>query len=143
MRKIIKNIRKINPDLPLLLTRLIIGCIFIIAGWAKVTGMQATIGFFNSLGIPAPLTYLVSYLELVGGVLLALGLFPRIISGALAIIMITAIFLTRSGGFEIFSMPLATLAGLLAIISTGGGGYTANALVAKIVRKGKSSASPS
>lgn len=135
MRKIIKNIIKTNPNLPLLLTRLIIGYIFVIAGWTKVTGMQATIGFFNSLGIPAPLTYLVSYLELIGGVLLALGLFPRIISGTLAIVMITAIFLTKSGGFEIFSMPLATLAGLLAIIATGGGGYAANALVAKIIWK--------
>lgn len=107
----------------LLVVRLIIGGIFIFAGWTKVADMTSTVGFFATLGIPAFLAYVVGYLELIGGILLVLGVWTQKSAIILALIMIVAVWLTMAGGFQIFSTPLVTLAGLLSLIVSGPGAY--------------------
>jgi putative oxidoreductase len=66
----------------LLLIRLYWGWQFTQTGWGKVQDLGKVTDFFTSLGIPAPAlnAYFVSGLELVGGVLLAIGLGSRFIS---------------------------------------------------------------
>lgn len=112
-----------RSDIALLITRLIIGGIFIYSGWEKVSNMAATIGFFASVGIPAFLAYAVSYLELIGGVMIVLGLYTCLAAMVLAVIMIFAVWFTRSMGFQGFGTPLATLAALLALFGVCGGKY--------------------
>ena len=107
----------------LLIVRLIIAVIFIYAGWAKVSAMAQTIGFFSKIGIPAFLAYITGYTEFIGGILLALGLWSEWVATVLAIIMGFAVYFTYGGGFQSFSMPLVTLAGLLSIIASGSGAY--------------------
>jgi uncharacterized membrane protein YphA (DoxX/SURF4 family) len=107
----------------ILVVRLIIGGIFIASGWMKVSAITQTVEMFATMGIPVFLTYVVSYAELAGGALIALGLWAELAAIVLAIIMVVAVYLTRTAGFAVFSMPLATLGGLLAIIATGAGRY--------------------
>jgi len=114
---------KINKNLAVLIVRIIIGGIFITTGWMKVFDMVATVGFFNGLGIASFLAYVVSYAELVGGILIILGLWTEIATGVLAIIMLVAIYYVRSMGFQGFMGPLAVLAGLISLIASGAGQY--------------------
>ena len=60
----------------LLLVRLYWGWQFAQTGWGKLHRLPQVVEFFGSLGIPAPAlnAYFVTGLELVGGVLLAMGL---------------------------------------------------------------------
>jgi len=106
-----------------LVARIIIGGIFILAGWAKVSAMAMTVGYFGSIGIPAFLAYFVGYAELIGGIMVVLGFYAYYAELVLAVIMLVAVYYTRSGGFQMFSMPLATLAGLLALVDAGAGRF--------------------
>lgn len=120
------NISKctVSRGVGLLLSRLIIGGIFITGGWMKVSAMTATVAMFATMGIPTFLTYIVSYGELVGGILLVLGLCVRKVSLFLAVIMIVAVYLTRSAGLMGFGFPLSVLAALLTLCGCGGGKFS-------------------
>jgi putative oxidoreductase len=76
----------------LLFVRLYWGWQFAQTGWGKLGDINKVINFFTSLGIPAPAlnAWFVSGLELVGGILLILGLGSRLIALPLAIDMIVA-----------------------------------------------------
>lgn len=113
-----------RADISLLLTRLIVGGIFIFSGWMKVSDMEATIGFFGQLGIPSFLAYVVGYLELIGGVMIVLGFWTCLAAAVLAVIMLFAIWFTREMGMQGFGLPLATLAALLALVGVCGGKYS-------------------
>jgi putative oxidoreductase len=92
----------------LLFVRLYWGWQFAQTGWGKLHNLPHVIEFFTSLGIPAPAAnaYFISVLELVGGILLALGLGGRLIALPLAIDMFVA-YLTadREALLSIFSDP--------------------------------------
>lgn len=67
------------------------GIIFIIHGFVKFQdGIENTVGWFSSIGLPGFLAYGVATIELVGGVLLIIGLGTKLISALLAILMIGA-----------------------------------------------------
>ena len=118
------KVSNLKTDSALLIVRLIIGAIFIFAGWMKVTDMAGTVGMFNSMHIPVFLTYIVSYGELIGGILLVLGLWTCLASAFLFIIMAVAIYITSSNGFGAIMTPLATLAGTVATFGLGAGKYS-------------------
>lgn len=61
-------------------------------GWGKLHNLSRVTGYFSSLGLPAPgaTAAFVSSIELVGGILLAIGLLSRIFSLAIVIDMATA-----------------------------------------------------
>jgi putative oxidoreductase len=92
----------------LLLVRLYWGWQFAQAGWGKLHNLSHVTQFFTSLGIPAPAAnaFFVSTLEVVGGILLALGLCGRLIALPLAIDMMVA-YLTadREALASVFSDP--------------------------------------
>jgi putative oxidoreductase len=94
---------------PLLLAvRLYWGWQFWQAGWGKVMNIPKVTEYFTSLGVPAPglNAYFISWLEVVGGILLALGLFSRLIALPLTIDMIVAYVLgDREALGSIFSAP--------------------------------------
>lgn len=116
------NINKKN--LAVLIVRLIIGGIFMATGWMKVSDMVSTVGFFGSLGIAPFLAYIVAYAELVGGAFVVLGLWTEIAAGVLGVIMLGAVYYTRSMGFQGFMGPLAVLAGLVSLLASGAGAYS-------------------
>ena len=113
----------INKNLAVLIVRLVIGGVFMATGWMKVSDMAGTIGFFGGLGIAPFLAYIVAYAELIGSVLIVLGLWTEIAAAVLAIVMLFAIYYVRSMGFQGFMAPLAVFAGLVSLLASGAGQY--------------------
>lgn len=97
-----------TQSLFLLAVRLYWGWQFAQTGWGKLHHLTKVASFFTNLGIPAPgfSAFAISWLELVGGILLALGLGSRLIGLLLAADMFVA-YLTagREHLLSIFSDP--------------------------------------
>ena len=92
----------------LLLVRLYWGYQFVETGWGKVTNLAKVTSFFTDLGIPAPAlnAAFVSGLELVGGLLLIIGLASRPIAFMMTINMLVAyVTADREALMSIFSNP--------------------------------------
>ena len=64
--------------------RILIALIFVIAGYNKIGGYEATADYMSAMGVPGGLLPLVIALELGGGILLILGFFTRYLALALA-----------------------------------------------------------
>ncbi|HWO98420.1 MAG TPA: DoxX family protein [Bacillus sp. (in: firmicutes)] len=108
-----------NVELGSFIIRLVLGLTFFVHGLAKFQGgIENTAGFFSSVGIPGFLAYVVGGIELIGGILLMLGLGTRIIAGAFAVIMAGAIFTVKlksgfAGGYELDLVLMAMSVHLL------------------------------
>ncbi|MEC5424216.1 DoxX family protein [Virgibacillus sp. C22-A2] len=75
-----------------LLLRIVLGISFFVHGLVKFQGgIGNTVGWFESIGLPGILAYAVATVEVVGGIVLILGLGTRIVSALFVIIMIGAI----------------------------------------------------
>ena len=76
--------------------RAILGITFFIHGLSKFQGgISNTAGYFDSLGIPGFMAYVVALLELIGGIALLLGIGTKIVSALFAVIMIGAILTAK------------------------------------------------
>jgi len=113
----------------LLVLRIGIGIIFLAHGTQKVFGgMEDFAGMLKGLGFVPVLFWanLAGYTELIGAVLLVLGVFPRISAGMLFILIVVAAFKVHlakgfflsNGGFE-YTFVIACAC--LAIILSGAG----------------------
>jgi putative oxidoreductase len=126
------------PSLGLLVLRLAFGAIFIAHGAQKVFvfGFVGVGGSFAEMGVPMAeiVGPIVGLLELVGGILLVLGLGTRIVGLLLAINMIVATILVHlpagifasEGGYE---LTLALAAAALALALTGAGKFSIDAII--------------
>jgi putative oxidoreductase len=85
--------------LPPTVARLTIGLVFLQTGWGKVHNIQKVVGFFTELGIPAPelQARLAATAELVCGALILIGLFTRVASLPLIVVMTVAILTAKRG----------------------------------------------
>lgn len=80
-----------------LMVRLTLGLVFVASGWGKLHSLDQVTMFFESLHIPAPNlnAVFVSSLELVGGLLLLVGLGTRITAVLLVGVMAVAIWTAK------------------------------------------------
>ncbi|MDM5335060.1 DoxX family protein [Ureibacillus composti] len=79
-----------------LLVRVVFGFMFFYHGLVKFQGgISNIVAYFDSLGLPGGLAYAIAIIELVGGLLLILGLGTRIIGAIFAIIMVGAVFTAK------------------------------------------------
>jgi putative oxidoreductase len=85
-----------------LLMRLIVGYVFMLSGWGKLSNLPQIVQNFTEWGIPFPrlLTPFVSGVEFFGGIMLMLGLFTRIPAAMLAVVMLVAIKSAKWGDVE-------------------------------------------
>lgn len=121
-----------QADLGLLVLRLVTGLVFVMHGYQKffMNTVAGTAQFFGSIGVPLPglAAPLVAGVELIGGLLLILGLFPRVVGALLAVNMLVAILLVHvKGGFfnpNGVEFPLLLLAASAALALTGAGRYS-------------------
>jgi putative oxidoreductase len=76
-----------------LVARLVVGEVFLVAGWGKLNNLPQMVENFAGWGIPFPqfTTPFVSLVEFAGGLLLILGLYTRIAAAPLAVVMVVAI----------------------------------------------------
>jgi putative oxidoreductase len=92
----------------LLAVRLYWGWQLVQSGWGKLHHLDKVTNFFTNLNLPfpGPTAHFVSSLELVGGILLILGLGSRLISLLLTVNMLVAYWTAdREALFAIFSDP--------------------------------------
>lgn len=112
-----------------LLLRLALGTMFVAHALLKllVFTMPGTIQFFQSLGLPAALAYFTVAAELVGGVLLILGIGTRWVAAALVPVLLGAawvhfgngwLFTAPNGGWE-YPVFLAVAAIVQALLGDG------------------------
>ncbi len=90
-----------NAAYAALLLRVSLGTMFIAHGLLKVLvfTMPGTVGFFESVGFPGWMAYLVVIAELGGGTLLLLGLFGRYVSMALLPVLLGAVYVHFGNGW--------------------------------------------
>lgn len=83
-------------ELGKVILRVVLGVTFFIHGLTKFQGgITNTVGFFDSIGIPGVLAYVVAIIELVGGIIIILGFGTRIVSILFALIMLGAIITVK------------------------------------------------
>jgi putative oxidoreductase len=78
------------------LMRVVLGILFLAHGISKFQmGLGNVATWFGSIGVPGFLAYIVAVFELVGGILLIVGLFTRYVSALFVIMLIGAIFTVK------------------------------------------------
>ena len=124
------NIEKYS-DNTALIGRLFLSSMFLLFGYAKITGFAGTVGYMGSLGLPAPalFTVLAIIIEVAGGLLMLVGYQTRLVSFGLAIYVLVSAFIGHSqlgdfDQFEHFMKNMAIVGGSLAFVAFGGGAHT-------------------
>ena len=116
--------------------RILIVALFLPAGLSKLTGFEGTLGYFSSLGIPAPTLALVAtiVIEIVGGIALLVGFKTRLV----AIIMALFTLAAAVTGHAFWAAPadaafiaqllffknISVMGGLLVVASAGAGSFS-------------------
>jgi putative oxidoreductase len=125
------------------LMRVVIGVTIFTHGWGKVMGGAAGVtGYFAKLGMPAPgaMAYWAMFIETIGALCVAAGLFTRFFAAVLAVEMLIAIYLVHwqngflvsvSGGKNGYEYVLLLGIVLFAIAIRGGGPYSIDAKIGK------------
>lgn len=118
-----------NPSVAALVLRLTLGVMFIAHGLLKVLvfTMPGTVGFFESIGLPGLLAWVVTIGEIGGGLLLVLGVYTRELSVLLIPVLLGAawvhlgngwLFSAPGGGWE-YPVFMAFTAAALALLDDG------------------------
>lgn len=107
----------------LLLVRLAAGWVFINHGWMKLQNLRGADSFFAGLGLPPGTAMLIAAIEVIGGIMLALGIAPRLAGLVLGIEMVVAMLLVGipSGSYELEALLAAAA---LAVFLVGAGRYS-------------------
>ena len=120
--------------------RIAIGCILFMHGWAKVTGpgLTGVTGYFTKVGLSPPGAFAIAamFLETVGALCVAVGLFTRFFAAAIAIELGIAFlvvhmpkgFAVGGGGYE-YVLFLGIV--MFAVALKGGGRYSIDRAIGK------------
>jgi putative oxidoreductase len=94
-----------NADIAAFLLRVSMGLLFLAHAGVKlfVFTPAGTAGFFESLGLPGLLAYVVIFAELAGGMALVLGVWTRYVSLALLPILLGSIYTPHGAAGFLFS----------------------------------------
>jgi len=126
-------------DTALAILRVVLGVTFILHGGQKlfVFGFAGVSGAFAQMGIPAPglLGPFVAFVEFFGGIAILLGLLTRLAALGIGATMVVAILTVHlENGFFAptgFEFPLSLLASAIALVITGAGDFSLDALIGK------------
>lgn len=122
-------------DVGLLVLRLGFGLTIALAhGWGKMAGFTENSGGFpDPLGIGSEASMaLAIFAELVCGLLVAVGLFGRLATVPLIIMLLVAFFIVHgSDPFGDKELALTYLAGFLGLFFTGPGRYSVDAMIGR------------
>ena len=131
-----KNILSNGQSLSLLLARLAVAYGFYDPAMQKWADIGAIATWFGSMGIPFPTlnAYMAASTELLGVILLTLGLFTRLISLPLMVVMVVAITTVHlahgfSAGDNGFEIPMYYMLFLAIFASFGAGKFSLDYLL--------------
>ncbi len=123
-----------------LLLRLAVGLTFFFSGLGRVTGgLSGTVKFFGSVGIPAPelMAVFITYLELLGGAALVIGLLTRLfgllLMGDMAVAILVVLLpkalkaANMAAGWATFRTELLLFMGCAALVVAGAGALSVDA----------------
>ncbi|WP_042457196.1 DoxX family protein [Neobacillus dielmonensis] len=83
---------QLKNEIGTLILRVTLGALFLIHGIVKFQGgIENTVGWFSSIGIPGFMAYAVALIEIIGGVALIIGFATRYVSALYVLLMIGAI----------------------------------------------------
>lgn len=121
-------------SIAVLVGRVFISILFILAGWAKLTAISGTAGYFGSLGLPMPTVsaVVVGLIEFLGGIAILVGFKTRIAALIVALFVLGATVVAHmdfSDGMNVMMAQknLAIAGGLLALAAYGAGSYSIDA----------------
>jgi putative oxidoreductase len=122
-----------------LIGRLLFVLLFLPAGVGKITGFAGTVGYINSVGLPAPelATVVALLVEILGSLCLLAGFQTRIASILLAVFTLVASFFFHNFGAApadqafvaqlLFFKNMAVVGGLLILAAQGAGSWSLDA----------------
>ncbi len=99
--KTMKRLMSTSNDVALTTLRVVLGVVYFahgaqkMLGWFGGFGFHGTMGFFEHMGMPAPVAFLVICTEFFGGLGLIVGLLTRIAALGIGVEMIGAIFMVH------------------------------------------------
>lgn len=107
-------LRRLAPAAPVI-ARLLVGIVMLAHGWQKLTAMTPAgfgEGMLDGLGVPLPVLFgwIVTIVELVGGIALILGVFSRIAAVANLGVLVGALLLVKVD-LSLLSTPGADMPG--------------------------------
>lgn len=120
-------------DIATLVARIGLGIVFIAHGWQKLNtnGLDATKAGFEGMGVPLPAVsaYFATFVELIGGIALLLGIFTPIVGillfldmvGAFAFVHYDLGVFVSEGGYE---LVVALGVGSLLLAAVGAGRFS-------------------
>lgn len=114
-------------DVGLLILRAGVAAIFIFAGLDKLTEINSTAAFLETLGIPYSviMAWLLAITEFFGGILILFGAYTRIPALMLAVVMLVALYTTKlDGSFADARLDMLLLSATLALFFSGAGDYS-------------------
>ena len=143
-----KKLMATSNDVALTTLRVVLGVVFFahgaqkMLGWFGGYGFHGTMGFFEHMGMPAPVALLVIVTEFFGGLGLIVGLLTRIAALGIGCEMIGAIFMVHlPNGFfmnwtgnqkgEGFEYHLLAIAIAAALLLRGAGAFSLDRSLAK------------
>ena len=143
-----KRLLGTSDDLGLTILRLVLGVVFFahgaqkLLGWFGGYGFHGTMGFFEHIGMPAPVAFLIICTEFFGGLGLIVGLLTRIPALGIGVEMIGAILIVHlPNGFfmnwygsqkgEGFEYHLLAIAMAAVLLIRGGGKFSADRALSK------------
>ncbi|MEP5938597.1 MAG: DoxX family protein [Erythrobacter sp.] len=111
-------------DLLVLVGRLLLAALFILAGLSKLVAMDDTVGYISSVGMPLPkvIYFGTVALEIVGGLMLAIGLKARYAAATLGVFTVLTAFVFHNDFSQQSEMTL-----FLKNMSIAGGMFIATA----------------
>jgi len=138
-----KRLLSTSDDVTLTILRVVLGVVFFahgaqkMLGWFGGYGFHGTMGFFEHLGLPAPMAFLIICIELFGGLGLIVGLLTRIPALGIGVEMIGAVLMIHiHNGFfmnwagnqkgEGFEYHLLAIAMALVLLIRGAGAFSAD-----------------
>ena len=115
--------------------RIATGLVFLDHGYQKMfkMGIGGVTGFFGQIGVPLPsvMATLITVLEVFGAVAIIVGFLTRPLALAFALDMLGAIFLVQlKNGFSKFELEFLLLGAAVALLFTGPGRYSIDAIIA-------------
>ena len=116
-----------QKSLGLLLLRIGTGYIFLTHGWMKIHNIAMVSGMMTHLGVVTPEFFgpFIAWLEVIGGIMLILGVLTRFFGAVFGIEMVFAIFLTGfSRGLGAHDLEIILMLSSFAIALIGSGRFS-------------------